>query len=183
MKLSAALRLFAFFALPTFVTSIPLLDSVNDGHVSVTAKRLNGQNLDKRQLSKAMFDIVTAISVYADEYNHYRGFSRDNFTRNIVRALYQYNPHFNYIICHSDHNYDFGDGWGTNVYNYWVTYEKNIPGLTLPPGFDVVVGKNGTFTRYGDGGFINWAYIGVVISRQNVISRKGEGLAVTFGIP
>ncbi|KIL63654.1 hypothetical protein M378DRAFT_11939, partial [Amanita muscaria Koide BX008] len=144
MKLSVALRLFAFFALPTFVTSIPLLDSVDDGYVSVTAKRLNGQNLDKRQLSSAMFDIVTAISVYADEYNSYRGFSRDDFTRNIVQALYNYNPHFNYIICHSDHDYDFAGPWGTNVYNYWVSYEQHIAGLTNPPGFDVVVGTNGT---------------------------------------
>ncbi|KIL57677.1 hypothetical protein M378DRAFT_16093 [Amanita muscaria Koide BX008] len=69
MKLSAAV--FAFFALPTFVTSIPLLDSVDDGYVSVTAKRLNERNIDKRQLSDTMFNIVNALNVFADEYNHY----------------------------------------------------------------------------------------------------------------
>ncbi|KIL63656.1 hypothetical protein M378DRAFT_652352 [Amanita muscaria Koide BX008] len=182
MKLSAAL--FAFFALPTFVTSIPLLDSVNDGYVSVTAKRLNERNLDKRQLSSAMFDIVTAINVYADEYNSYRGYSRDEFTQDVIQALYNYNPHFNYIICHVDHDYDFPGPVGVNVYNYWVTYQKSIPGLTRPPGFDVVIGTNGTFVRWGDGGYINWAYIGNVIDTQDVFDdQKGQGFAVTFDIP
>ncbi|KAM6490779.1 hypothetical protein JOM56_013742 [Amanita muscaria] len=178
MKLSAAL--FAFFALPTFVTSNPLLDSVNDGYVSVTAKRLNEQNIDKRQLSDTMFGIVNAIYVYADRYNHYRGYSREDFTRNTVQALYNYNPHFNYIICHPDHDYNFAGTWGIDAYNVWVVYQQSTI-VTNPPGFDVVVGTNGTFTRYGDGGFFNWAYIGDVIDMQD--NALGPGSIVTFGIP
>ncbi|KIL63662.1 hypothetical protein M378DRAFT_164085 [Amanita muscaria Koide BX008] len=181
MKLSAAV--FAFFALPTFVTSIPLLDSVDDGYVSVNAKRLDERNIDKRQLSDTMFNIVTAINIYADEYNHYRGYSRDEFTQDVVQALYSYNPNFNYIICHVDHDYNFPGPVGVNVYNVWVTYHQDTI-FTNPPGFDVVVGTNGTFTRYNDGGYINWAYIGNVIDAQDVTDPdKGLGRVVTFGTP
>ncbi|KIL68067.1 hypothetical protein M378DRAFT_158575 [Amanita muscaria Koide BX008] len=131
MRLSAAL--FALFAFPTLVTSIPLLDSVDDGYVNVS-KRLDKQNIDKRQLSDTMIDIVDAVDVFADEYNHHRGYNFDHveFTQNIVQALYNHNPHFNYIICYTDHNYDFGSPW-ESTYTTYGCFTKSQTGLALNP--------------------------------------------------
>ncbi|KIL63661.1 hypothetical protein M378DRAFT_11943 [Amanita muscaria Koide BX008] len=182
MKLSTAL--FAFFALPPLVTSIPLLDSVNDGYVSVNAKRLNERNIDKRQLSDTMFNIVNAITVFADEYNHYHGYSRAEFTQNVVQAIYNYYPHFNYIICHDavEHDSNFPGPVGVNAYDVQVTYDKAPTPFNNPPVFDIVIGTNGTFTRFGDGGYINWAYIGNVIDAQDV-THPYDARVVTFGTP
>jgi len=98
--------------------------------------------------------------------------ARSGFTQDAVGRMYKKNPKFTYFICCSKHTTAFtgkqGVDWGHSHEEFKVHFGKTV-------GYEIYWAKSGKFTRIGDGGYLNWAYIG------NVKSRSSDGKVVTFG--
>jgi len=98
--------------------------------------------------------------------------ARSGFTQDLVGRMYKKNPKFTYFICHTEHTTAFtgkqGVDWGHSHQEFNVHFGKTV-------GYEIYWAKSGKFTRKGDGGYLNWAYIG------NVKSTSDGGKVVTFG--
>ncbi|KAM6495020.1 hypothetical protein JOM56_009643 [Amanita muscaria] len=176
MKFYAAPMLLASAGYLATVLSFPLVDSsggangLNDGYVNTTATTVNAppQGFAKRQNQQALTLAIDAIGGYRDQYNEE---DRSQFAPDVVAALWNSNPHYNYVICHVAHDYSFQGTQGVD----WDHQEQGGYAVS----FDIVVGGAGHFIRHGDGGFINWAYIGNVASRTDI----GHSTMVVFNAP
>ncbi|KAM6489984.1 hypothetical protein JOM56_014563 [Amanita muscaria] len=163
------------------VLSFPLVDNsggangLNDGYVNTTATTVNAppQGFAKRQSEKALNLIMTAITDYP---NKFEGETRTRFTQDAVTTLWNANPHYNYVICHVAHDYTFHGVQGVDWDHQEIKFSTRSE---LTVGYDVIVGGAGYFIRKGDGGFINWAYMGNIASRIEV----GRNSVVTFNAP
>jgi len=96
---------------------------------------------------------------------------RHQFTINTVTKCSQQWPAYNWVVSHSPYStaFDGTDGvdWGHTHYELKISLGRTI-------GYDTYWAGSGTFTRYGDGGYTNWAYEG------NVIGTDGDGSIVHF---
>ncbi|KJA26499.1 hypothetical protein HYPSUDRAFT_36205 [Hypholoma sublateritium FD-334 SS-4] len=93
---------------------------------------------------------------------------RGRYTSGLVARLYNKYRKFNFVVCHTDHKTEFR---GRNGH---IHHEVNV-GFGKTVGFEIYWFKEGTFHRYGDGGYLNWAYYG------NVLRTSNEGKDVVFG--
>ncbi|RXW19741.1 hypothetical protein EST38_g6103 [Candolleomyces aberdarensis] len=99
--------------------------------------------------------------------------ARSDYTRDfVVNAAKEY-PGWNWVICHVEHTTQFdgvqGDDWGHD--------HVEFPVFLGSIGYEIYWFKSGTFVRGGDGGWLNWAYIGNIISR---VDADGSS-TVVFG--
>ncbi|KAF6742448.1 hypothetical protein DFP72DRAFT_938164 [Ephemerocybe angulata] len=89
---------------------------------------------------------------------------RRKFTQQTVQEGRKTWPEYNWVICHPKHTTKFdgteGAEWGHLHHEYDL-----IIGGTI--GYDIYWFTSGKFERDGDGGFLNWAYFGDVISTSN----------------
>ncbi|KAM6495035.1 hypothetical protein JOM56_009658 [Amanita muscaria] len=176
MKFCAAPMLLASAGYFAAVLSFPLVDNsggangLNDGYVNTTVTTANAppQGFTKRQNQQALSLVMKSLNgvVNDHKFNH-----RSQFAPNVVTALWNSNPHYNYVICHVPHDYTFQGMQGVD----WDHQEQ----VGYSVSFDIVVGGAGHFIRHGDGGFINWAYIGNVASRTEI----GGSTMVVFNAP
>jgi len=128
-------------------------------------KRNLGENLETRQVEEAIeiveavVELVTGLIDAINEDNTKRG----QFTIDTVTQSGEQWPGFNWVICHTDHTTAFdgtqGTDWGHTHHELDVTFG------TI--GFELYWFRSGTFTRNGDGGYLNWAYEGVVTGTEN----------------
>lgn len=128
-------------------------------------KRNLGENLETRQVEEAIeiveavVELVTGLIDAINEDNTKRG----QFTIDTVTKSGEQWPGFNWVICHTDHTTAFdgtqGTDWGHTHHELDVTFG------TI--GFELYWFRSGTFTRNGDGGYLNWAYEGVVTGTDN----------------
>ncbi|EDR01178.1 ectomycorrhiza-regulated small secreted protein [Laccaria bicolor S238N-H82] len=119
-------------------------------------KRNLGENLETRQVEEAIeiveavVELVTGLIDAINEDNTKRG----QFTIDTVTQSGEQWPGFNWVICHTDHTTAFdgtqGTDWGHTHHELDVTFG------TI--GFELYWFRSGTFTRNGDGGYLNWAY-------------------------
>ncbi|KAF8219607.1 hypothetical protein L208DRAFT_1373404 [Tricholoma matsutake] len=81
-------------------------------------------------------------------------------------------PSRNYIVCHTKHSYKFDGIRGRD----WDHRHEELPvgifGKTT--GFEIYWFHSGTFRREGDGGYLNWSYMG------NVVKKSSDGKELTF---
>ncbi|KAM6489985.1 hypothetical protein JOM56_014564 [Amanita muscaria] len=179
MKFFTALMLLASAGYLATVLSFPLVDNsgsaLNGLNVNTTATTVNAppQGFAKRQSEKALTFVIDSIGGLLAEYN---GIKRGQFTKNMVAALWNNNPHYNYVICHVAHDYTFQGVQGVDWAHRKIKFGQNRVEVI---GFDVIVGGAGTFIRIGDGGYTNWAYMGNIASRTEV----GKNSVVTFNAP
>jgi len=140
-------------------------------------KRNSQEDLEARQIGDAIgiaadiADLITAIINAANEDDT----KRSTFTQDTVAQSQKKWPSYNWVICHVQYSYDFQGNQNTD----WGKSHSELPlswfGMTI--GYDLFWFKSGTFTRLGDGGYINWAYYGTVTSREN------DGSIVHFAVP
>ncbi|KIJ90964.1 hypothetical protein K443DRAFT_14790 [Laccaria amethystina LaAM-08-1] len=90
---------------------------------------------------------------------------RSNFTKDVVTQSHQKWPHYNWVICHVKYETAFDGKQNTD----WGKTHQELPlsWFDMTIGYDLYWFKSGTFTRVGDGGYINWAYDGAVTSTEN----------------
>jgi len=119
-------------------------------------------------VAKMIVDVVGSIKAGIEADKNARG----GYTQDLVGKMNAKNPKMNYIVCHTKHKTAFdgtkGKDWGHSHEEF-----KNQMGGTI--GYEIYWAKSGKFTREGDGGFLNWAYIG------NVKSKSGDGKEIVFG--
>ncbi|KAL0960179.1 hypothetical protein HGRIS_011813 [Hohenbuehelia grisea] len=93
---------------------------------------------------------------------------------NLVEKLKQQHPQFNWIVCHTKHETKFEGKEGVDWSHHHQEFDIKIGGTI---GYEVYNLKAGEFFRKGDGGYLNWAYIG------NVLRKDDDGKHVVFGKP
>jgi len=97
---------------------------------------------------------------------------RGQYTDMLVKKMSATYPKFNFAVCHTKHTTDFkgvkGKDWGHTHHEFKVSFSKTI-------GYEIYWFRQGTFHRIGDGGYLNWAYDGKVVSTSN------QGKDVVFG--
>jgi len=114
-----------------------------------------------------IFSFITA-QIAADKKK------REQWTSTTVGKLLAKHPHFNFVIVDSKHKINFkgvqGKDWGHKRHSLGISWGRHV-------GYDIYWFKEGTFILQGDGGYENWAFDGIVIS------RTGGGKTVVFGKP
>ncbi|KAF4604958.1 hypothetical protein EYR40_003741 [Pleurotus pulmonarius] len=97
---------------------------------------------------------------------------REEYTQGLVREMRAQFPEFNWVICHPEHDYKFDGERGVDWGHKHEEFDLVIGGTV---GYEIYNFRSGEFTRHGDGGFINWAFNG------NVLTRDQDGAHVVFG--
>ncbi|KAF9473868.1 hypothetical protein BDN70DRAFT_867029 [Pholiota conissans] len=131
-------------------------------------ERRGGAGAIAKVLVKGIEAIVNAIKGAIQQDKDMRG----RWTSALVQKLHNKNPHFNWVVCHTQHKYNFkgvkGKDWGHSHHEISVHFSKTV-------GFEIYWFKEGTFDRIGDGGYLNWAYYG------NVKSQSSDKKHTVFG--
>jgi len=146
---------------------IPAAD-VSDGTAELDERNVIGAVV---QVGKMIAEVVSKIkeAIAADKEN------RSKWTFKLVEDMYNKDHSFNYIVCHTKHRTNF---WGVQGKDWYHRHEELPMGLfKKTTGFEIYGCKNGTFTREGDGGYLNWAYKGLVKE------TKDGGKTVIFNHP
>ncbi|KAJ2912700.1 hypothetical protein MD484_g7717, partial [Candolleomyces efflorescens] len=81
---------------------------------------------------------------------------RGEFVLNTVGQTRKDYPEFNVIIAHSDHTPSFEEP----CYHRHVEFDRPFPRGTY--GYEIYLARRGDFLLKGDGGYINWAWSGVI---------------------
>ncbi|RXW23738.1 hypothetical protein EST38_g2125 [Candolleomyces aberdarensis] len=121
-----------------------------------------------RLVVQGVIEVVKAIKGQIEHDKGRRGAHTSEF---IAKSMAKF-PQWNWVICHTKHSYKFdgtkGNDWFHRHEEFPVAFGKTI-------GYEIYWFKSGTFTRSGDGGYLNWAYGG------NIKNKSGDGKVVTFG--
>ncbi|RDB17508.1 hypothetical protein Hypma_001227 [Hypsizygus marmoreus] len=102
----------------------------------------------------------------------YRGW----WTKKAVSARWEQDSSFNYVVCHTKHSKNFDGKEGVDWFH--MREKVDINGIISGKSgimYDVYQFRSGTFTRLGDGGYLNWAYIG------RLTHKSDDGKALEFG--
>ncbi|KAJ3545575.1 hypothetical protein NMY22_g2376 [Coprinellus aureogranulatus] len=110
-------------------------------------------------IASAAVDLRSQISGVLDSVARGANFDRGNFTKSAVQTCRNNWSEFNWIICHTAHSYVWMGARGTDWEHWHYELDTKGPGTT---GYEVYWAREGVFSLNGDGGFINWAYIGHV---------------------
>ncbi|RXW23565.1 hypothetical protein EST38_g2319 [Candolleomyces aberdarensis] len=81
---------------------------------------------------------------------------RGEFVLKTVAQTREDYPEFNVIIAHSDHTPSFEEP----CYHRHVEFDRPFPHGTY--GYEIYLARRGDFLLEGDGGYINWAWSGVI---------------------
>ncbi|KAJ8519983.1 hypothetical protein ONZ45_g3104 [Pleurotus djamor] len=117
--------------------------------------------------------IINIVNLVQDRINKDKA-ARSQFTQDLVSRMHAAHPNFNWIICHTKHTYKFDGRRGVDWDHRHQEFDIKLGGTI---GYEIYNLKSGEFTRQGDGGYLNWAYIGRVIK-----SDQG-GKHLVFGAP
>ncbi|KAJ7864936.1 hypothetical protein B0H13DRAFT_1898836 [Mycena leptocephala] len=101
------------------------------------------------EVIKGVIDIFEGLEDGIRQDNINRG----EFTQSMVGNLSAKQPDWNYVVCHTAH-----------------TAKSSISKLAEPSVHDthtIYGAPSGEFTRRGDGGYLNWAWEGVVTTNDN----------------
>ncbi|RXW11593.1 hypothetical protein EST38_g14263 [Candolleomyces aberdarensis] len=99
--------------------------------------------------------------------------AREDYTRDFVENAAKQYPGWNWVICHVAHSIQFDGVQGED----WDHDHAEFPILLGTIVYDIYWFKSGTFVKTGDGGWINWAYIGNILSRVDT----SDSSTVVFG--
>lgn len=103
-------------------------------------------------------------------------YMRSGFTQDTVSKLRNSHPKMNFVIVHTKHHYNFKGTKGKDWYHDHRELPVHFPvGSTI--GYEIYGFGEGEFNREGDGGYLNWAYIG------NVKSTSDSNSHIVFNKP
>lgn len=114
----------------------------------------------KADIAKSIAELINSILKRVQADNEGRG----EFTRKTVTEGRAKWPQYNWVICHTDHRQYFDGKQGENWGHYHREYDIDIGGTI---GYEIYWFESGRFERRGDGGWLNWAYIGNVVRTEN----------------
>ncbi|KAL0948796.1 hypothetical protein HGRIS_008926 [Hohenbuehelia grisea] len=140
----------------------------------------NGTDIEPRQVVQIAKVATKAIEGIIDIVNKIQdGIKKDNiargdFTQHLVRDMHQKYPQFNWIICHVKHTTKFDGKQGVDWGHRHQEFDIKVGGTI---GYEIYNFKSGEFWRKGDGGYLNWAYIGKVLK----VDQNGKH--IVFGKP
>ncbi|KAJ2922110.1 hypothetical protein H1R20_g14992, partial [Candolleomyces eurysporus] len=97
---------------------------------------------------------------------------RGNYTHDFIGKSMAQFPKWNWVICHTKHSTKFDGKSGTDYFHRHEEFPVSF-GKTI--GYEIYWFKSGTFTRQGDGGYLNWSYGG------NIKKKSKDGKVITFG--
>ncbi|KAF9496840.1 hypothetical protein BDN71DRAFT_690673 [Pleurotus eryngii] len=117
-------------------------------------------------------DVVTSIITGIQDGINADKDARSKFTYDLVGQLHAKQPQFNWILCHTKHDYKWDGQRGVDWDHRHQEFDVKIGGTI---GYEIYNAKSGRFFRKGDGGYLNWAYIG------NVLKTENDGKDITFG--
>ncbi|KAJ3517422.1 hypothetical protein NMY22_g13967 [Coprinellus aureogranulatus] len=148
------------------VETIPSLPP-GDGHVTSAQlpatfdpKKYGDEGEIGEAFGKILYEIWDELTPSMAEDDAARG----RFTQELVAALHDVWPDFNYVIVHTAHTTAFdgaeGKDWGRGHGDFPTFWEGTI-------GYEVYYCRSGIFVLHGDGGFLNWAWYGSVSSQSN----------------
>ncbi|RXW19742.1 hypothetical protein EST38_g6102 [Candolleomyces aberdarensis] len=153
------------FPAPVSVTAISRRDGANTADIDLVARQRLGPGL-------VVEGIVQLVQYVLGRIEEDKG-SREDYTRDFVENAMKEFPGYNWVICHVAHQIQFdgveGQDWGRD--------HAEFPVLLGTIGYDIYWLKSGTFVKTGDGGYINWAYGGNVLSRTDT----SDSSTVVFG--
>ncbi|KAF5378561.1 hypothetical protein D9615_007098 [Tricholomella constricta] len=109
----------------------------------------NNLSLKGRSPASLVTDLQVGCTVGANQ----AGGDRGAFTQNTVGYLWSQDWSHNYMIIDTAYHWTL---FGTRGVD-WESAHCTFSGI----GYDVFAIRNGDFWNDGDGGFINWAFIGV----------------------
>ncbi|KAJ7239969.1 hypothetical protein B0H12DRAFT_1074890 [Mycena haematopus] len=102
--------------------------------------------------------VITRAIIDANWENHKR---RSEYTQTVVKRMRDNDPTFNYVICATDHHLDVqgkaGEDYGKIQLKFPVWWGQ------LSTTFYAYSFRKGIFHLKGDGGYLNWAYMGNVV--------------------
>ncbi|KAE9397832.1 hypothetical protein BT96DRAFT_976727 [Gymnopus androsaceus JB14] len=113
-------------------------------------------------------------------WNFFSGFDdkagRERWTQDLMIESRAQDPRWNYVVCYSRHSINFegrqGIDWDVRTYNYKLKIGS--------ASYQVYAFRAGIFSLIGDGGFLNWAFIGRVLQRDPDSRRPRN---IVFGNP
>ncbi|PPR05803.1 hypothetical protein CVT26_010153 [Gymnopilus dilepis] len=117
-------------------------------------------------LAKGIEALVNLIKGKIERDKRYRS----EWTKKMIDELRSKYPRFNFVICHPKHQ--FTPKPNTN-YGHFHREVKVSFGKTV--GYEIYWFQEGHFHRFGDGGWLNWAYGGVVTKKSD------RGSTLDFG--
>ncbi|KAF5346529.1 hypothetical protein D9756_010024 [Leucocoprinus leucothites] len=175
-------------ALLTMASAIPTVDVrgtsdmtkrdiLSDGQVARRSPELETRHLDdsfgvarredhsieRRQaadIAKSVGGLIKSILEGVQHDNE----GREKFTKDIVAKGRQQYPDFNWVVCHVKHQTDFSGEKGKDWGHQHQEFDLQIGGTV---GYEIYWLRSGTFRRQGDGGYINWAWQGVISGTEN----------------
>ncbi|KDQ28650.1 hypothetical protein PLEOSDRAFT_1015485, partial [Pleurotus ostreatus PC15] len=77
---------------------------------------------------------------------------RSTFTQHLVQQLHSEHPDFNWIVCHTKHDYKWDGKQGVDWAHKHQEFDIKIGGTI---GYEIYNAKSGKFFRKGDGGYLN----------------------------
>ncbi|KAF9494464.1 hypothetical protein BDN71DRAFT_1393079 [Pleurotus eryngii] len=77
---------------------------------------------------------------------------RSTFTQHLVKQLHDEHPDFNWIVCHTKHDYKWDGKRGVDWAHKHQEFDIKIGGTI---GYEIYNARSGKFFRKGDGGYLN----------------------------
>ncbi|KAJ7903238.1 hypothetical protein B0H13DRAFT_2335194 [Mycena leptocephala] len=110
------------------------------------------------EVVKGVIDIFEGLEDGIKQDNINRG----EFTQSMVGNLSAKQPDWNYVVCHTAHTAKWDGVEGTDWYHQHQEFDIQVGG-----SYEIYGAASGEFTRRGDGGYLNWAWEGVVTTNDN----------------
>ncbi|KAF6756760.1 hypothetical protein DFP72DRAFT_1044866 [Ephemerocybe angulata] len=121
-----------------------------------------------KMVIEGVMKVVELIKGKIKEDKEHRG----KYTIDMVNRLRKEDPSSNYVICDTKYSFDPKGGKENKDWFHHVAKFKDSFGKKVR--YDILKFHKGKFTRKGDGGWLNWAYIG------NVAHTSKGGKVVEF---
>ncbi|TEB20020.1 hypothetical protein FA13DRAFT_1085284 [Coprinellus micaceus] len=149
-------------------------------------KKDSGEHLEPRVVGAVIKVAKLAVEGIMAIVNHVKAkIEQEKEMRNtwtqwlITNVKAKLGPHWNALIIHPKHTYKFAGVQGKDWYHKHLDFKNSVlPGTTT--GYDLYWFKEGEVLSKGDGGFLNWCYMGLVKSKQILGPRR---TVVKFGRP
>ncbi|KAF5356951.1 hypothetical protein D9756_006373 [Leucocoprinus leucothites] len=125
--------------------------------------RREDHSIERRQaadIAKSVGGLIKSILEGVQHDNE----GREKFTKDIVAKGRQQYPDFNWVVCHVKHETNFNGERGKDWGHQHQEFDLQIGGTV---GYEIYWLRSGTFKRQGDGGYINWAWQGVISGTDN----------------
>ncbi|KAF5367707.1 hypothetical protein D9758_009858 [Tetrapyrgos nigripes] len=136
------------------------------------------QNLETRKGGKGGIDEIVDFAVEAIQgligAIQQDKEDRSQFTQALVSEMNKQDSSHNYVVCHTKHETHWDGQQGADWNHTHKEFDIKIGGTI---GYEIYSAESGQFIREGDGGYLNWAYVG------NVVKNEDDGKKLTFAAP